>query len=152
MDHLIRKLPLEIQSLIRDDMPFCRLSKQHYCGKNKLLQLSQKKISQKEFMRYLDECQPDYFFMYYSYENHYHIVEVNTTEDFYCIADHHLSNIALSRHAHVIPKDKLDHLLHPNLEYDLISSKNILQMRGIYFDPHLLLMNQLTAHLFEKNK
>ena len=147
MDCYIRKLPLEIQSLIRDDMPFCRLSKNHFCGKNQLLQLSQKSISQNEFLRYVDQYQPNYFFMYHETETDYHVIEITANDvGSYNVVDNHLSNdMRLIRVPNIIKKKDLYKIMKYPLEYDLVSTKAILQLRGEYINKQILI-----SHLFNK--
>ena len=61
----IQHLPLELQSIIREETPiYARLSKTQVVGDKRLKQLCYKNISKREFLNYIDMYQPEHFMMY----------------------------------------------------------------------------------------
>lgn len=65
MNQRISRLPLEIQSIIREETPiYARLSKSEVVGEKRLRQLCDQDISKQEFLNYIKIYQPDHFIMY----------------------------------------------------------------------------------------
>ncbi len=158
METALKKLPLEIQTLIREELPnYSQLSKKYHAGEKRLPNLCMKPISKKEFIDYIYVWQfwhRKKFMFYTEYNDYYHIYEVTYDNNhYYDILIHSLDlhNLKIIRDKERI-YDLEDYIENfENITFDLFITNHIILLRK-KCDVNQYLQNELYKHINMDNQ
>lgn len=169
----MHQLPLEIQSIIRDEMPtFSRLSHIHVAGKHIIEKLCNKDIGKLEFLNYIYLYEPDYFIIYMEENDNYYVLEgIKYNNNYYNKNAYYniipysvkINNESLYTKRITMKKEGGQHLLiddlHDyimnlgNLYYDILTTYTIykhLRKECNYLDDKFYIKTQFNKHIINE--